>query len=75
MLELYQSGAPAPEIAEKYNVSLRSVKRLLQAHGVRRSPVSCADRTGSGRACPFADPPSRRVTSCESISGYLLTGG
>jgi len=36
MLELYQSGAPAREVAEKYGVSLRSIKRLLQAHGVCR---------------------------------------
>lgn len=34
MIDLYLSGAPAREIAEKYGVSLRSIKRLLQAYAV-----------------------------------------
>ncbi|MGH7743947.1 MAG: hypothetical protein ACREQ5_03895 [Candidatus Dormibacteria bacterium] len=36
MIDLYRSGAPAREVAEKYSVSLRSVKRLLHQHGVGR---------------------------------------
>jgi hypothetical protein len=38
MIELYRSGATAMQVAEKYSVSLRSVKRLLHQHGVRRCP-------------------------------------
>jgi hypothetical protein len=36
MVDLYQSGAPAREVAERHGVSLRSVKRLLHQRGVRR---------------------------------------
>jgi TIR domain len=36
MIDLYGSGATAREVAEKYGVSLRSIKRLLRQHGVRR---------------------------------------
>jgi hypothetical protein len=36
MVGLYQSGVPARKVAEKYNVNLRSFKRLLQANGARR---------------------------------------
>lgn len=39
MIELYRSGTPAREIAEKYNVNVRTFKRLLQVNGVRRSGV------------------------------------
>ena len=33
MIDLYCAGAPAREVAEKYSISLRSVKRLLQTRG------------------------------------------
>ena len=36
MIDLYKSGTTAREVADKYGVSLRSVKRLLRQHGVRR---------------------------------------
>jgi DNA-directed RNA polymerase specialized sigma24 family protein len=36
MIDLYRSGVTAREVAEKFGVSLRSVKRLLHRHGVRR---------------------------------------
>ena len=36
MIDLYRSGATARVVAEKFGVSLRSVKRLLHQHGVRR---------------------------------------
>ena len=36
MIDLYRSGTTAKQVAEKFNVSLRSVKRLLHQHGVRR---------------------------------------
>jgi DNA invertase Pin-like site-specific DNA recombinase len=36
MIELYRSGTTARQIAEKFRVSLRSVKRVLRQHGVRR---------------------------------------
>jgi hypothetical protein len=36
MLDLYRSGTTARQVAEKFGVSLRSVKRLLHQHGVRR---------------------------------------
>lgn len=36
MIDLYQSGATAKAVAEKFGVSLRSIKRLLYQHGVRR---------------------------------------
>ncbi len=35
-IDLYKSGVTAREVAEKLGVSLRSVKRLLHRHGVRR---------------------------------------
>jgi helix-turn-helix resolvase-like protein len=36
MIDLYQSGTTARQVAERFGVSLRSVKRLLYQHGVRR---------------------------------------
>jgi hypothetical protein len=36
MIDIYQSGTTARQVAEKFGVSLRSVKRLLRQHGVRR---------------------------------------
>ena len=36
MIDLYGSGATAKAVAEKFGVGLRSVKRLLHQHGVRR---------------------------------------
>jgi hypothetical protein len=36
MVDLYLSGTTARQVAEKFGVSLRSVKRLLRHRGVRR---------------------------------------
>jgi Helix-turn-helix domain of resolvase len=36
MIDLYRSGTTAGQVAEKFSVSLRSVKRLLREHQVRR---------------------------------------
>jgi transposase-like protein len=36
MIDLYRSGATARQVAEKFGVSVRSVKRLLHQHGIRR---------------------------------------
>jgi len=36
MIDLFQSGTTAKQVAEKFGVSLRSLKRLLHKHGVRR---------------------------------------
>jgi hypothetical protein len=36
MIDLYRLGATARQVAGKFGVSLRSVKRLLHRHGVRR---------------------------------------
>ena len=36
MIDLYQSGVTAEQVAQTYGFSKRSVKRLLQQHGVRR---------------------------------------
>jgi DNA-directed RNA polymerase specialized sigma24 family protein len=36
MIDLYTLGATAKQVAEKFGISLRSVKRLLHQHGVRR---------------------------------------
>jgi hypothetical protein len=36
MIDLYGSGITARQVAEKFGVSLRSVKRLLHQQGVRR---------------------------------------
>jgi hypothetical protein len=36
MISLYRVGTTAREVAEKFGISLRSVKRLLYQHGVRR---------------------------------------
>lgn len=49
MIDLYRSGATAKRVAEKFGVSLRSAKRLLQQHGVRRDEFgrqSVRDRLG-----------------------------
>ena len=40
MIDLYTSGATAKQVAEKFGISLRSVKRLLHQHGVRRERPS-----------------------------------
>jgi DNA-directed RNA polymerase specialized sigma24 family protein len=37
MIDLYQSGTTARQVAERFGISLRSVKRLLHQHGVRRA--------------------------------------
>jgi transposase-like protein len=44
MIDLYRSGATARQVAEKFGVSVRSVKRLLHHHGV------CQE--GSRHYCP-----------------------
>jgi hypothetical protein len=36
MIDLYTLGATAKQVTEKFGISLRSVKRLLHQHGVRR---------------------------------------
>lgn len=36
MIDLYKSGATAKQVAEKFDVSVRSVTRLLQQHAVHR---------------------------------------
>jgi DNA-binding transcriptional regulator LsrR (DeoR family) len=36
MIDLYQSGATAEQVAHTYGFSKRTIKRLLQQHGVRR---------------------------------------
>jgi Helix-turn-helix domain of resolvase len=36
MIDLYRSGTTARQVAEKFGVSVRSVKRVLHKHGVRR---------------------------------------
>ncbi|MGH3710198.1 MAG: helix-turn-helix domain-containing protein [Pseudonocardiaceae bacterium] len=36
MIELYRLGSTARQVAEKFDVSLSSVKRLLRQHGVGR---------------------------------------
>jgi hypothetical protein len=36
MIDFYRSGSTAKRVAEKFGVSVRSVKRLLHHHGVRR---------------------------------------
>jgi hypothetical protein len=36
MIDLYQSGATAEQLAQTSGFSKRSVKRLLQQHGIRR---------------------------------------
>lgn len=36
MIDLYRPGTTAQQVAEKLEVSLRSVKRLLHQHGVHR---------------------------------------
>jgi helix-turn-helix resolvase-like protein len=38
MIDLYRSGTTARQVAEKFGVSLRSVKRLLYKHDVHRRP-------------------------------------
>jgi hypothetical protein len=36
MIDLYKSGATTEQVAQAYGFSKRSIKRLLQQHGVRR---------------------------------------
>jgi DNA-directed RNA polymerase specialized sigma24 family protein len=40
MIDLYGSGTTARQVAEKFGVSLRSIKRLLHQHGVRREQIT-----------------------------------
>lgn len=47
MIDLYRSGTTARQVAEKFGVSLRSVKRLLREHEVHRE----------GRAFPTQSAP------------------
>jgi len=37
MIDLYRAGTAARQVAEKFEVSERGVKRLLHQHGVRRA--------------------------------------
>jgi transcriptional regulator of aromatic amino acid metabolism len=39
MIDLYRSGITARQVAEKFGVSLSSVKRVLRQHGVHRRCV------------------------------------
>ena len=41
MIDFYRSGMTAKKVAEKFGTSLRSVKRLLHRHGIRREGRSC----------------------------------
>jgi hypothetical protein len=50
MIDLYRSGATAKAVAENFAVSLRSVKRLLHQHGVRRERCSRGRRPACGCA-------------------------
>ncbi|MCA1606047.1 MAG: hypothetical protein LC808_37265 [Actinobacteria bacterium] len=36
MIDLYKAGATARQVAEKFEISERSIKRLLLQHGIRR---------------------------------------
>jgi hypothetical protein len=36
MIDLYKSGVTAEQVVQTYGFSKRSIKRLLQQHGVRR---------------------------------------
>jgi hypothetical protein len=36
MIDLYKSGATAEQLAQTSGFSKRSIKRLLQQHGIRR---------------------------------------
>ena len=38
MIDFYLSGATAMQVGGKFGVSVRSVRRLLHEHGVRRRP-------------------------------------
>jgi hypothetical protein len=49
MIDLYRLGATAKQVAEKFGVNLRSVKRLLHQHGVRRKRCVPALRPSGGR--------------------------
>jgi hypothetical protein len=48
MVDFYRSGVTAMRVAEEFEVSLRSVKRLLREHGVRRE----GRRRRSGQSGP-----------------------
>lgn len=39
MIDLYKSGTTAKQVAEQFNVSVRSVTRLLRQHGIRRNQI------------------------------------
>lgn len=40
MIDLYRPGTTARQVAERFGVSLRSVKRLLHQRGVRRERIT-----------------------------------
>ena len=40
MIDLYKSGVIIRQVAEKFGISERSIKRLLHQHGIRRKRVT-----------------------------------
>lgn len=73
MIELYRSGATAKAGAEKFGVSLRSLKRLLHQHGVRLSGgVGSGLSVAEGNRLPVY---ARLSTTCSVHFGHSLLRG
>ena len=53
MIDLYRSGTTAKQVAEKFGVSLRSVKRLLHEHGIRWNTLKLKSNARK-EICPFS---------------------
>jgi Helix-turn-helix domain of resolvase len=68
MIDLYKSGTTARQVAEKFGVSLGSIKRLLHQHGVHREhgfiALSAGDRCcGAEGKQSFGHVPRTRMNS------------
>lgn len=49
MAEQYLAGETAPALAERYGISLKSVRRILQEQGARKRPKPASRAAGSFR--------------------------
>jgi hypothetical protein len=44
MIDLYTSGATRSQVAERFGISVSSMKRVLRDHGIRKRPAASGQR-------------------------------
>ena len=69
MVDLYCSGTSARAVAERYGVSLRTVKRLLHDRGVRRYRPTSRKETTPNSPLPTGRRPARSVSVHRQLGG------